>query len=416
MADKDTKRKNKLKKEKTKNKEKNKNKRNNKTKDKDKDKDKDKKNEETENNEPVYTKPTTVFVNPPLYVLAKTGLEVCKTDEENFQPYTSPDNSEDNTLTEEEKHKEDSGVNAEDTGFTLLQGQVTDIKHLPYLYTADFEQDYLDMNNNGTVRTSSLPTDWSYKGVPVNLRRGWEELDKHLKWEDMDIVLEGFITDQTFSEEGTEIKISGKTKLLDRTYKFSFSQMSRSNIIKEVIKCAGLVPMVDATGLDDDMIDFTNVSTSGSKKSGSGDSANVHSTGVEDIDETVKKAIEGLTDDLEKAKAIDKAFKDHVLYLLYSNVKYSDIGDAWKNGNLNCADGANVLCAMFRAGGLNATILHIPPALTDGYGHYIVKVTINGKAYYTDNASNSGQHTSRPFGQVWKGATSADRDEGEKID
>ena len=344
-------------------------------------------------------KPTSVYITPPQMVLAKAGLEVCKTDEENWEPYVSTSNSESNEETEEEKHKNESGTTSEDTGYDLLQGQITDIRYLPQLQTADFEQDYLDMNSSGTVKLFQAPTDWCYKGVPVALRRGWEENGTNMKWEDMDKVLDGFITEQTYTEEGTELKISGRSKLLERTYKFKFSQMNRSVIIEEVIKCAGLVPMVNATGLEDDIIDFNNLS--GGKGSSSSGTTEGESTGDSDIDEAVDKAVGDETQPLAKAQAIDKAFKNRIIYKLYWNVSYPNISDAWKVKWLNCADGANVLCAMFRKAGLDAVIVHTPK-------HYIVKLKINGKTYYTDNAASTGSHTTRPFGEVWRGITSGE--------
>ena len=116
------------------------------------------------------------------------------------------------------------------------------------------------------------------------------------------------------------------------------------------------------------------------------------------LDNIVAKAVGKQTNPLKKAKLIDKAFKSHVYYKYYYNCRFSSNERAYKNAHLNCADGANVLCAMFRSGGLNAKIIHVT-------GHYIVRVTINGKNYFTDNAACTGSHTSRPFGKTWKGMT-----------
>ena len=61
---------------------------------------------------------------------------------------------------------------------------------------------------------------------------------------------------------------------------------------------------------------------------------------------------------------------------------------------MNCADGANVLCAMFIAGGFKAVILHVT-------SHYIVRVTVGGKDYLTDSSGAEGAHNQRPFGDVF---------------
>ena len=146
------------------------------------------------------------------------------------------------------------------------------------------------------------------------------------------------------------------------------------------------------------------------KSSTSTSTSKSKSTGSTTIDKVVDNAIKGKSKALDKAKAIDKAFKNHIIYSFYKNPnktngKTSKFESAWKNAHLNCADGANILCAMFRRAGFTATIIHVPAGGASKYGHYIVKVTVDGKTYYTDNAASSGKHTSRAFGSVWNGRT-----------
>ena len=131
------------------------------------------------------------------------------------------------------------------------------------------------------------------------------------------------------------------------------------------------------------------------------------STGSKTIDKVVDNAIKGKSKALDKAKAIDKAFKNHIIYSFYYDAnktkgKTSNFESAWKNAHLNCADGANILSAMFRYAGLTATIIHTKHSKA---GHYIVRLTIDGKYYYTDNAAKSGRKTTRSFGKVWEGIT-----------
>ena len=71
-----------------------------------------------------------------------------------------------------------------------------------------------------------------------------------------------FITDVKFSMEGTELKLTAYEKLLEQEDQLAFTQMLRSDIIKEVIKTAGLHAKVDSTGLLDEVIDWTSVSAS----------------------------------------------------------------------------------------------------------------------------------------------------------
>ena len=150
--------------------------------------------------------------------------------------------------------------------------------------------------------------------------------------------------------------------------------------------------------------------TEKAEKSSTTSTSKSKSTGSKTIDKVVDNAIKGISKALDKAKAIDKAFKNHVIYSFYSNPnktkgKTSNFESAWKNAHLNCADGANILCAMYRYAGFTASIIHVPAGGASKYGHYIVKVTVDGKTYYTDNAASSGKHTTRAFGKVWNGRT-----------
>ena len=94
-----------------------------------------------------------------------------------------------------------------------------------------------------------------------------EEAEKNKPYtrQDGDGGIYGFITDVTHDDKGTELEIKDWGYCLeDKTKKLSFSNMNRSKILEEVIKTYGLVPVVDFTGLKDDMITWTNVTGSGS--------------------------------------------------------------------------------------------------------------------------------------------------------
>ena len=386
----------------------------------------DKKKKSTSDIEPDYTKtytpyvipvPKERYVEPKAYSLARVGLELYETDEENYKPYVPTGNT---NATEEDEEKEDSEDSEEDTntvedenaeneddenlaGFSLHMGEILKIFYHGDCNKISFESNYKDMSDGGSINVDEVDLKNSYKGVRVKLVSEWEEYGKSLKWEDLEQALLGFIIEQTFSDYETEIKLAGMTKTLEINYKFDFKQMLRSEIINQVILTAGLVPCINVEGLDDDITDFTNISSSGSS-----DDGDMSSTGSATIDEAVKNAIKGKSGCLEKAKAIDKAFKSHVTYQYYYNVHHPDLDEAWKNANLNCADGANILSAMFRAAGIKATILHTT-------NHYIVRVTCDGKDYYTDNAANSGNHTTRPFGEVYGDDPSTGSEIGAKI-
>lgn len=115
------------------------------------------------------------------------------------------------------------------------------------------------------------------------------------------------------------------------------------------------------------------------------------------IDNLVKDIVGKETNPLKKAKAIYNAFRKHTYYSLYytpDTYKSGSLEKAWKNAHLNCGDGANVLCGMYLSGGLTATIIKIPK-------HYVVRLKINGKYYFTDCSGSNGGKVNKPFGTVW---------------
>ena len=333
-----------------------------------------------------------VYSSPKNYSIVRAGLEVYKTDEVNFKPYISAGASNSSSSNSETDSSDSSTDDTNSIGYTYHQGEIREIYHYANLYSANYESDYKEMNNSATITVPEVDKNRFYKGVRVSLKKEWEEPGKTLVWDDLKSVTTGFITEQTFNEETVEVKIDGLSKLLDQKYTFDFSNMKRSKILEEIIKTAGLEADIDVNGLDDDVTSFK--SSSSDSSSGSG-----KSTGSATIDEAVENAINGVSGDLAKAKAIDKAFKEHVIYSYYFDCKYPDLDKAWSVAHLNCADGANVLCAMFIKGGFDAVIHHTPGK--DGNGHYIVRVKVKGKVYATDNAASDGQHTTRSFGEVW---------------
>ncbi len=273
-----------------------------------------------------------------------------------------------------------------DEKFKLLNGETVQIDYYDEMFDNSYEYDYQDISCNANVSMPRVDNNF-FKGKKLSLLKEWENPNEKLQWKNLKKVITGFITEQSYTEEGVTLKIAGITKLLDQEKQFSFTQQKISVILKEMIESAGLKAEIDVKGLDDKLIDYTNISSSGSGGS-------VSSTGSATLDEVVKNAIKGKTTDLEKAKAIDSAFKSHVYYAYYSDCHFSDLEEAWNNAHLNCADGANVLCAMFLAAGLQAVIIHIT-------NHYIVKVTINGKSYLTDSSGAEGSHNKRAFGDVF---------------
>ena len=197
------------------------------------------------------------------YRIPRNLLEVYKTDEENFTPYTP--NTGSTTVTDEgaETTEEDETTSTEETedkeGFTLHQGEILETYYYGGFFDVECESDYEDINNSGSISLPSVDKDRFYKGVRVLLRKGWENIGEHIDSLKLEEVLLGFITEQTYNEDSVELKLSGMTKLLEQEYKFNFTQKKISEILEEMIKTAGLVPKVDPTGLDDMVIDYTNI-------------------------------------------------------------------------------------------------------------------------------------------------------------
>ncbi len=206
-------------------------------------------------------------------------LEVYRTDEENFEPYvpnmgggsTTQDDTDEETINnEEETEDSEEELTENEEGFTLHQGEILDTYYYGNFFETESEHDYEEIDNNGSISLPSVDKKRFYKGVRLLLRKGWEKYGETVNPVELPEELLGFITEQTYNEDGVELKISGMTKLLEKEYQFDFHQMKISEILTEMIKTAGMVPVVDPTGLDDRVIDYSNVSSGDGNVSGDG--------------------------------------------------------------------------------------------------------------------------------------------------
>lgn len=326
----------------------------------------------------MYSKPKT-------YSVCRAGIEVYKTDEKNFKPYISSGVVQKNTP----KSSSDSEDSEDNLGYTYHRGSVQEIYYSAQLFSANYEQDYKEMNSSATVTVPSIDKNRFYKGVRVTLKEEWEEPGRTLEWDDLKNVCFGFIGDQTFNEENIEIKIDGATKLLDQKFNFEFKNMKRSKILEEIIKTAGLVPVIDVTGLDDDVTTFK---SSGDKKESSSSSDLAGGEG-EEIDSLVKKIVGSETDELKKAKLVHGWLKDNVKYGKYSCSRYHSAQECLKHKSaLNCADTARLTRAMMASAGLKCYVVH---RTTNG-GHFWVIIEIGGKKYASDQTGSGSA-----FNTVW---------------
>jgi len=207
----------------------------------------------------------------------------------------------------------------------------------------------------------------------------------------LDKSITGFITEQTFSEAGVNVKVAGMTTLLERNFKFDFKQMKRSKILEEIIKTAGLTPVIDVKGLDDDVTDFSNLSSDKS----SSDSGLAGGEGAT-IDGLVKQIVGSETNELAKAKKIHEWLRQNVIYGSYECSKYSSAEECLKHkSSLNCADTARLTRAMMASAGLKCYVVHGPY-------HFWVMIEIGGKKYASDQTGReSAGMAGSEFNTVW---------------
>ena len=91
----------------------------------------------------------------------------------------------------------------------------------------------------------------------------------------------GFVTEVSHDSKGTEIEIKDWGYCLEENrIELGFQNMPRSQIMEEVIKTYGLIPVVDLTDLNDDVISWNNqVSHASSSKTNTGGGGNLTANG-----------------------------------------------------------------------------------------------------------------------------------------
>ena len=327
--------------------------------------------------------------------LARSGLEVYKTKEEEEEleedvTVSSDDESDDTSSTDD--LEEDTSTE----GFKLLNGETEEIHYFGGMYSNTFEEDYADISASGGATFHEIDPMQVYKGKKICLKKEWETPSKAITWEDLKSILMGFVTEQTYSQEKVELKFCGMDKLMDRNAQFNFTQMHRSEIIEAIIEEAGLTPEVDPTGLNDDIMDFSNESSSGSDEEEAGEGVSAGGT----IDSMVKKWIKGKKGALEKAKAIHEGLKAYgIVYAYYLNFQYGSAQECLEHAHsgLNCGDTAQLTTAAMKSAGLDAHI-----ELRCDSAHFFTVIVINGTKYYSDLTANSGQRSQRAWNDVWQ--------------
>ena len=102
----------------------------------------------------------------------------------------------------------------------------------------------------------------------------------------------------------------------------------------------------------------------------------------------VKSLTKGLTNNVDKAKAIFNYVRDTLDYSLYYNTKYGAVGTL-KNKKGNCVDHSHLLVAMYRTAGFKARYVHGVCHFKSGktYGHVWTQVLI-GKTWVCADATS----------------------------
>ena len=111
----------------------------------------------------------------------------------------------------------------------------------------------------------------------------------------------------------------------------------------------------------------------------------------------MKSLTKGLTNKIDKAKAIFNYVKNNIVYSYYYNSKLGATGTL-KAKRGNCVDQAHLLIAMYRAAGFKARYVHgVCKFYDDGqyYGHVWTQVLVDNTWICGDPISYSNQ-----FGKI----------------
>lgn len=255
-------------------------------------------------------------------------------DEENQQQ--SGDGSENQQSSEETENQDSSVEEDEEPPFHPHRGKIMDVLQYTEISSISFDKSYEDSTANGKVEFVFSPKDmkYIYDGVSckLKLRRdtdrqfsstGIEEVFKdendiiyreHYPTEeqlvdaelttgmkefiDSDVAdydvdstivcrsasddgLYGFVTEVKHSQKGSEVSVKDWGYCLEDTgKKLEFNGLLRSHVIEEVAKSYGLTPIVDFTGLEDDLVNWTNMKEVSKGSSSSSDGASVNGDGT----------------------------------------------------------------------------------------------------------------------------------------
>ena len=166
-------------------------------------------------------------------------------------------------------------------GFILHQGEIIETHTYDTIFSTSWNSDYEGISSDGSI---SLPfhkedLQYIYKGVRCLLKtKRFNNFDDKIEIDDSEGWL-CFITDVSIDNNKLDLTLSGFEKLLEQENILSFTALRRSVILREVIKMAGLEPVIDTTGLPDEVINWSTEKQSDKDKDQSSGGYNVSGDG-----------------------------------------------------------------------------------------------------------------------------------------
>lgn len=242
-----------------------------------------------------------------------TSFKIYKIDESEHEPYVSK-------YAETCEHIEDTTK-----GYHYEHGKLDDTIKIRDIINASWDFDYSDWSGTCTVKIpyKKKYLEYIHKGAYVEFRcarfpygvdpeelsqvddKRWKEEGKKVEqlvkeytalhknddslnftkvfyknmWWLIPRSFRGYITDIKYNPDSLEVTCNDYPIILEEQAKLSFKQMYRSDILYEVIHASGMTPNIDMTGLPDEVIDWSNISSNNTESTSSEGSAGDALTG-----------------------------------------------------------------------------------------------------------------------------------------
>ena len=194
------------------------------------------------------------------------------TDTTSLPDTTSTSSSDEETKKDPKREAYLEKISGDRAGFVLHQGEILETHTYDTIYSTSWNCDYEGISSDGSISIPFHKDDlqYIYKGVRCLLKtKRFNNFDDKIEIDDSDGWL-CFITDVNIDNDKLELSLSGFEKLLEQENILTFTALRRSVILREVIKMAGLVPVIDTDGLADEIINWSTEKQKDDENSGSG--------------------------------------------------------------------------------------------------------------------------------------------------